>query len=41
MPNADLRPYDSAWGHCVASPSREGSDYMLFLNGCVTELLSD
>ena len=41
MPRADFRPYDSAWGHCVASPSREGSDFMLFLNGCVTELLSD
>ena len=40
MPNADLRPYDSAWGHCVASPSREGSDFMNFLDGCVAELLA-
>ena len=40
MPNADLRPFDSAWGHCVASPSREGSDFMQFLNGCVEELLA-
>ena len=40
MPNADLRPFDSAWGHCVASPSREGSDFMQFLNGCVAELLA-
>ena len=40
MPNADLRPYDSAWGHCVASPSREGSDFMQFLDGCVAELLA-
>ena len=40
MPNADLRPYDSAWGHCVASPSREGSDFMQFLDGCVSELLA-
>ena len=40
MPNADLRPYESAWGHCVASPSREGSDFMRFLDGCVAELLA-
>ena len=40
MPNADLRPFDSAWGHCVASPSREGSDFMQFLDGCVAELLA-
>ena len=40
MANADLRPYDSAWGHCVASPSREGSDFMNFLDGCVAELLA-
>ena len=40
MPNVDLRPYDSAWGHCVASPSREGSDFMQFLNDCVAELLA-
>ena len=40
MPNADIRPYDSAWGHCVASPSRDGSDFMNFLDGCVAELLA-
>ncbi len=40
MPEAELRPYDSAWGHCVASPSREDSDFMNFLNGCVAELLA-
>ncbi len=40
MPNADLRPFESAWGHCVASPSREGSDFMRFLNQCVRELLA-
>ena len=40
MPNADFRPYDSAWGHCVASPSRDGSDFMNFLDGCVAELLA-
>ena len=40
MPNASLRPFESAWGHCVASPSREGSDFMRFLNQCITELLA-
>ena len=40
MPNADLRPYDSAWGHCVASPSRKDSDFMRFLDDCVAELLA-
>ena len=38
MPNAELRPYDSPWGHCVATPSRD-SEFMGFLNGCVEELL--
>ena len=41
MPNAELRPYASPWGHCVATPSREDSDFMHFLNGCVSELLAD
>ena len=40
MPNADLRPYESAWGHCVASPGRKGSDFMRFLDTCVSELLA-
>ena len=39
MPSAELRPYDSPWGHCVATPSREGSDFMGFLDACVSELL--
>ena len=39
MPNAELRPFDSPWGHCVATPSREDSDFMRFLDGCVRELL--
>ena len=38
MPNAELRPYDSPWGHCVATPSRD-SAFMDFLSGCVEELL--
>ena len=41
MPNAELRPYTSLWGHCVASPSREGSGFMRFLDSCVAELLAD
>ena len=41
MARAELRPYVSAWGHCVASPGREGSDFMRFLDGCVAELLAD
>ena len=40
MPNAELRPYASPWGHCVASPSREGSGFLRFLDGCVSELLA-
>ena len=40
MPDVELRPFDSPWGHCAATPSREGSDFMRFLDGCVSELLS-
>ena len=40
MPNAELRPYASPWGHCVAAPSREESDFMPFLGECVSELLA-
>lgn len=38
MPNAELRPYDSPWGHCVATPGRD-ADFMAFLDTCATELL--
>ena len=41
MPNADLRPYVSPWGHCVASPGREGGDFMRFLDSCITTLLAE
>ncbi len=41
MPNADLRPYASPWGHCVASPGRQGSDFLRFLDSCINELLPD
>ncbi len=40
MPNAELRPYESAWGHCVASPNREDGDFMRFLDVCASELLA-
>ena len=40
MPNAELRPFASPWGHCVASPSRRESDFMRFLDGCASELLA-
>ena len=40
MPNASFRPFSSPWGHCVASPSREDSDFMRFLDKCVAELLT-
>ena len=38
MPNAELRPYDSPWGHCVATPGRD-PDFMAFLDTCARELL--
>jgi homoserine O-acetyltransferase len=38
MPNAELRPYDSPWGHCVATPGRD-TDFMAFLDSCAQELL--
>lgn len=38
MPNASLRPYDSAWGHCVASPGNDPG-FHDFLDGCISELL--
>ncbi|MDE0253869.1 MAG: hypothetical protein OYG32_03650 [Rhodospirillaceae bacterium] len=40
MPNAEFRPFDSPWGHCVALPSRVGSDFLRFLNSCVSDLLA-
>ena len=38
MPNARLRPYESPWGHCVATPGRDPA-FMAFLNECAMELL--
>ena len=40
MPDATFRPYDCAWGHCAASPSRKGSDFLQFLDSCVAELMA-
>ena len=38
MPNAELRVFESAWGHCVANPGNE-PEFADFLDGCVRELL--
>jgi homoserine O-acetyltransferase/O-succinyltransferase len=39
MPNAELRPYDSPWGHCVASPGKVPA-FEKFLDQAISELLS-
>lgn len=39
IPNAELRPYESPWGHCVATPGRD-SAFMQFLDQCANELLT-
>ena len=38
MPNADFRPYDSPWGHCVANPGND-RDFERQLDGYIRELL--
>ena len=40
MPNAELRPWASPWGHCAASPNRTGSGFLRFLDRCASELLA-
>ena len=40
MPNADLRPFDSPWGHCVANPGNEPA-FESFLDNCVRELMNE
>lgn len=40
MPNAELRPYVSSWGHSAASPTRGSAAFMRFLDGCLWELLA-
>lgn len=39
MRSAELRPFDSPWGHCVASPGNEPA-FAAFLDGCIRELLT-
>jgi homoserine O-acetyltransferase len=39
MPNAELRPFDSPWGHCVASPG-ERPEFSTFINDAIAELLA-
>ena len=38
MPKAELRPYDSPWGHCVASPGNDPA-FARFLDECARDLL--
>ena len=38
MPNAELRVFESPWGHCVASPG-ERPEFSRFIDGCIAELL--
>jgi len=40
MPNAELRPFASPWGHCVASPGNV-PEFEAFLDGCIAELLGE
>ena len=39
MRNAELRVYESPWGHCVASPGNDPA-FAEFLDSCLEELLS-
>ncbi|MEM7294277.1 MAG: alpha/beta fold hydrolase [Pseudomonadota bacterium] len=39
MPNAELRVYDTHWGHCVANPGND-PEFARFLDNCVNELLT-
>ena len=38
MPNAELRVYDSPWGHCVGNPGND-PEFEAFLDSCVNDLL--
>ena len=40
MPNAELRPYDSPWGHCVASPGNDPG-FARFLDDCIGTVLQE
>ena len=38
MPNAELKPYDSPWGHCVANPGNDAG-FESFLDDCIDTVL--
>ncbi len=38
MPNAELRVFNSPWGHCVANPGNEPA-FESFLDDCIRELM--
>jgi len=38
MPNADLRPFESPWGHCVANPGSVPA-FERFLDDCIKSVL--
>ena len=40
MPNAELRPFKSLWGHCAATPGNEPA-FAAFLDAALNELLAD
>ncbi len=40
MPNAELRVFESPFGHCVASPGRH-PDFMAFVDAAVRDLLNE
>lgn len=40
MPNAQVKPFTSPWGHCVANPGNQ-PDFEKFLDSCIDELLND
>ncbi|MEQ8664267.1 MAG: alpha/beta fold hydrolase [Rhodospirillales bacterium] len=40
MPNAELRPYETDWGHCVASGDNDPA-FHRFLDAAAAELLAD
>ncbi len=39
MPNAELKVFESPWGHCVASPGNEPA-FAAFLDDCISSLLT-
>ncbi len=39
MPFAELRVFESPWGHCVATPG-ERPEFSRFIDGCIAELLA-